>query len=222
MGIHVLRLRSVMGAVALVAALVGLALLPARTLADCGGVEEAYPAHHPQGKLPPLAIGDSTMLLALQDMANEGYDANAHGCRQYGEALQLIEQRKAEGKLPHMIVIALGGDGYVTHADIGLTLGLLCCTRLLVLVTPRELGGGSNENAVVEHEEAAKHKGRILLLDWVAHSAGHGDWFQPDGLHLTSGGAVAFTTFLKQAMRYAYPNTTRKRHRPGKGTRASR
>jgi hypothetical protein len=190
--------------------------MPDRSLAGCGGVREAWPSHHPAGRLPPLAIGDSTMLLALYDLSGTGYDANAHGCRQYGEALALIAQRKQQGRLPHMVVIALGGDGSVTRDDIGLTLGLLCCKRLLVLVTPRELGGGSNSNATIERDEARKHPGRIVLVDWVAFSAGHGDWFQPDGLHLTTAGAQAFTGFLKRALPYAYPKRRRHRRRPHK------
>jgi len=65
-----------------------------------------------------------------------------------------------------MVVIALGADGSVTHDDVGQTLGLLCCTRLLVLVTPRELGGGFGSDAITERVEAHRHHGRILLLDW--------------------------------------------------------
>ena len=194
-----------------VAVAAALAAIPASTLADCGGVDEVYPSHHPRGRLPPLTIGDSTMLLALDELAAIGYDANAHGCRQYPEALALLSQRKAQRRLPHMVVIALGGDGSVTHDDVGQTIGLLCCTRLLVLVTPRELGGGSGEDAIVEREEAAKHPGRIKLLDWVAYASGHGDWFQPDGLHLTDVGAQQFTHFLGRALRWAYPR--RRPHR---------
>jgi hypothetical protein len=204
----------------LAAALIGFtvgAAWPSATSADdgCGGVEEAFPSHHPRGRLPPLAIGDSTMLLALGSLAAEGYDANAHGCREWWEAQQLIEQRKAEGKLPHMVVIALGADGSVTRNDIGETLGWLCCTRLLVLVTNRELGGWSGSDAQDQRDEARKHANRTKLLDWVAYSAAHPDWFQPDGLHLTDVGAQAFARFLGRAMKWAYPPKKHKRrHRP--------
>ncbi|MGH2913948.1 MAG: hypothetical protein ACRDMX_03065 [Solirubrobacteraceae bacterium] len=171
----------------------------------CGGVETAYPAHHPRGQRPPLAIGDSTMLLSLYDLAGIGFEANAHGCRQFPEALALLRARRAAGTLPHMVVIALGADGSVTHDDIGEALGLLCCTHLLVLVAPRELGGGSGIDAVTVREEVRRHHNRAMLLDWVTHSAGHSAWFQPDGLHLTTTGATAFTDFLARALPYAYP-----------------
>lgn len=179
---------------------------PAVGHADCGGVYSAGPAHHPRGQRPPLAIGDSTMLLSLPGLAARGYLANAHGCRQFYQALEMLSQLKAQGTLPHMVVIALGANGYVTHTDVGLALGLLCCTRELVLVTPRQLGGSSGENAIVEREEARKHPGRLRLLDWVNYSAGHPDWFQPDGLHLTLPGVAAFTRLLATALPYAYPH----------------
>jgi hypothetical protein len=184
---------------------------PSPALGGCGGVETAEPAHHPRGQAPPLAIGDSTMLLALYDLAAKGYDANAHGCRQIPEALALLQARKRAGTLPHMVVIALGADGTVTHSEIGQALGLLCCTRLLVLVTPRELGGGSGSDAAIVRDEVRRHRNRARLLDWVRYSQGHGDWFQPDGLHLTTAGALAFTRLLGQALPWAYPP---KPHRP--------
>lgn len=214
--------RRLLGGAGVTGAIVAAALLPAASSgrpawahpADCGGVEETFPSHHPHGQQPPLAIGDSTMLLSLDQLSAEGYDANAHGCRQYPEALALIRARKAEGRLPHMVVIALGADGSVTHADIGLTLGLLCCKRLLVLVTNRELGGGSGSDAQTEREEVVKHPGRAKLLDWVALAAGHGsDWFQPDGLHLTYLGAREFSDLLGRAMKWAYPKRKHRHHR---------
>ena len=200
---------------AIVLGTLALALaLPAVSHADCGGVETSHATHHRRGQIPPLAIGDSTMLLSLPGLAARGFDANAHGCRQFSDGLALIRQLKAEGRLPHMVVIALGGNGYVTHQNIGVALGMLCCTRLLVLVTPRQLGGTSGENAVVEHQEARRHKGRILLLDWVRYSAGHPNWFQPDGLHLTLPGVAAFTRLIAGALPRAYPRRHRRRRRP--------
>jgi hypothetical protein len=178
--------------------------VPSPALGGCGGVETARTSHHPHGQLAPLAIGDSTMLLALYDLARRGFDANAHGCRQFPEALRLLDSLKRTGRLPHMVVIALGADGGISHAEIGQALGLLCCRRLLVLVTPRELGGGSGADAVTVRQEERKHRGRARLLDWVKYSRGRGYWFQPDGLHLTTSGALAFTRLLAQSLPWAY------------------
>jgi lysophospholipase L1-like esterase len=207
---------------AALAAVAAALALPSVSRAGCGGVVIAQSSHHRRGRLPPLAIGDSTMLLSLPGLAARGFEANAHGCRQFVEALALIGQLKAQGRLPHMVVIALGANGYVTHDDIGVALGVLCCTRKLVLVTPRQLGGYSGQNAVIEHQEARKHPGRILLLDWVRDSAGHPGWFQPDGLHLTLPGVAAFTHLIATSLPYAYPpKRHRRRPKPPKATIAS-
>jgi lysophospholipase L1-like esterase len=197
------------GAVVLIVVLAALGL-PGRARADCGGPDTAEPSHHRRGELPPLVIGDSTMLLSLYQLAGEGYDAEAQGCRQFPAALALLSARKTEGTLPHMVVIALGANGSVTPDDVGVALGVLCCNRLLVLVTPRELGGGSGSDAAVERQQAERHRGRILLLDWVQYSQGHPEWFQPDGLHLTTPGAAAFARLLARALPYAQPKPKRR------------
>ena len=212
------------GAAVLVFVLAAL-VVPAAARADCGGPEIAEPSHHVRGVLPPLVIGDSTMLLALYQLAGEGYDAEAQGCRQFPAALAMLSERKSQGTLPHMVVIALGANGSVTPNDVGVALGLLCCQRLLVLVTPRELGGGSGSDAVVEREQAQRHPGRILLLDWVEYSQGHPEWFQPDGLHLTTAGATAFTRLLARALPYAQPKRKRKpkpKPKPKRGSHHNR
>jgi len=212
------------GATALVLVLAAL-VVPAAAHADCGGPDVAEPSHHVRGVLPPLVIGDSTMLLALYQLAGEGYDAEAQGCRQFPAALAMLSARKSQGTLPHMVVIALGANGSVTPNDVGVALGLLCCQRLLVLVTPRELGGGSGSDAVVEREQAQRHPGRILLLDWVEYSQGHPEWFQPDGLHLTTAGATAFTRLLARALPYAQPKRKRKpkpKPKPKRGSHHNR
>ena len=154
---------------------------------------------------PPLAIGDSTMLLALPQLAAAGFDVNAHGCRQFGEALALLSGLAHAHLLPHLVVIALGGDGSVTSADVAETLQILGRGRELVLVTPRELGGGSGSDAETVRASGRARPSQIHVLDWVRESEGHSAWFQPDGLHLTFSGADAFTRFLRHAFAYAAP-----------------
>lgn len=148
------------------------------------------------------------MLLSGQGLAEHGYAVNAQPCREFSTALAMLGQLKARGRLPHMVVIALGSNGTVTGEEIDDALALMCCTRKLVLVTPRQSGGVSGPNATIERDEARTHPGRILLLDWVKYSAGHPDWFQPDGLHLTVPGLLAFTRLLVTALPYAYPGET--------------
>ncbi len=195
---------------ALALSLLAAALLPAAGSAvydpACGGVETAKATKkiNPGGH-PPLAIGDSTMLLALPNLSHEGYQVNAHGCRQIDEGLELLHAYKREGRLPHLVVIALGADASISPGQLGRAFHLLGGKRVLGLVTPRELGGGTSSDADVVRAAAKHHPRRAVLLDWVAYSAGHSSWFQPDGLHLTFDGAAGFARLLRQALPYAKP-----------------
>ncbi len=169
--------------------------------AACGGVEQEKPRKDVNLGRAPIAIGDSPMLLALPNLAAEGYRANARGCRQFPEGLGVIRKLRQEDHLPKLVVIALGSNGSITRNNIHDALDLVGKKRTLGLVTPRETGGGSSSDADVVRSEAKKHKNRIVLLDWVQYASGHSSWFQPDGLHLTFDGAEAFADLLKKPLK---------------------
>jgi lysophospholipase L1-like esterase len=186
---------------ALLALLVLLGVGAGIASAACGGVEQEKPRKDVNLGRAPIAIGDSPMLLALPNLAAEGYRANARGCRQWPEGLDVIRGLRQKDHLPRLVVVALGSNGSVTRDDIHTALDLLGKKRTLGLVTPREAGGGSSSDADVVRSEADKHKNRIVLLDWVKYSSGHTSWFQPDGLHLTFDGAEAFADLLKKPLK---------------------
>ena len=177
----------------LIAVVAALALIlvagAAVARAACGGVEQEKPRKDVNLGRAPIAIGDSPMLLALPNLAAEGYRANARGCRQWPEGLDVIRKLRHKDHLPKLVVVALGSNGTVNSSDIHDALDLVGKERTLGLVTPRETGGVSGHDADLVRSEAKKHSNRIVLLDWVKYSAGHSGWFQPDGLHLTFEGA---------------------------------
>jgi hypothetical protein len=169
----------------------------AEARAGCGGVETASPKHKVAPR-PPLAIGDSSMLLALPALAHVGYKVNARGCRQFAEGLRLLRDARRHHQLPHLVVLALGADASITGGQIQQAEKILGPKRKLGLVTPRELGGGESNDARVIRNAGQRDPDRVKVLDWVHYSAGHSSWFQPDGLHLTFGGANAFAWLLKK------------------------
>ncbi len=195
------RVRITLGA-ALVAVVAALSAPAAR--AGCGGVEVATPKHKVAPR-PPLAVGDSSMLLALPALARVGYKANARGCRQFAEGLRLLRDSRRRHELPHLVVLALGADASVTAGQIQQAKKILGPKRKLGLVTPRELGGGESNDAKVIRNAGQRDPERVKVLDWVRYSAGHSSWFQPDGLHLTFSGAKAFARLLKKLIPLAKP-----------------
>jgi hypothetical protein len=170
--------------------------------AGCGGVETASPRHKVAPR-PPLAIGDSSMLLALPALARVGYKVNARGCRQFAEGLRLLRDARRHHHLPRLVVLALGADASISGGQIQAAKKILGPKRKLGLVTPRELGGGQSNDAQVIRNAGQRDPVHVKVLDWVHYSAGHDSWFQPDGLHLTFSGAKAFARLLKRLVSLA-------------------
>ena len=190
---------------ALMALVATLALGASAASASCGATQVEKPRKDANLGRAPLAIGDSPMLLALPDLAQVGYRANARGCRQWPEGNDVIRKAKHKGHLPKLVVVALGSNGSVTKGDIHEALDLVGKKRTLGLVTPRETGGLAGHDAQIVREEAKAHKKRTILLDWVKASSGRPAWFQPDGLHLTFDGADAMARLFKKALKVLRP-----------------
>jgi hypothetical protein len=121
------------------------------------------------------------------------------------EGLAILRRRRAAHRLPHLSVMALGTDFTISRSQIRRALHYLGPNRVLGLVTPWELGGFAGRDATVMREAAKDYKKRVLLLDWVKFSRGHGSWFQPDGCHLTFTGAHAFARLFKKALPFSQP-----------------
>src|SRR3954452_20587086 len=169
-------------AAALVAAC--LTVLPAPAIAGCGGTVTARAGKKLGDFTTPLILGDSVLLGAVQATAARGWTVNAHGCRSWTEGAQIIRQKAAAKKLPHMVGMFLGADWEISRSQIEETLFRLGPTRVLVLVTPREVGGAGGRDAPNEREAAKASPDRIVLLDWVRYTRPRPSWFAPDGLHL--------------------------------------
>lgn len=183
--------------------LVCLLAISAPGVADaaCGGVEQERPRADRNLGRAPLAIGDSALLGALPQVAQAGIRANARGCRQYPEGLALMRDLRRHDRLPRVVILQLGSNGYVTEENVHDALRIVGKRGIVALVTPREAAGEGTHDIDLIRREAREHK-RVRLLDWVKHSAGHSAWFQPDGLHLTLDGAEAMARLFSQVFRW--------------------
>jgi hypothetical protein len=172
--------------------LVALAVGAEPATAACGGVKHANPTRDrvPGDARPPLAIGDSVMLGAVDEMAYAGFEVNVRGCRQMSEGVRLIAARRRARTLPRVVLVLLGANWEIYPHEIRTALRLLGPDRVLTLLTPFESGGGSGSDARVVRAAGRRHPVRVVVLDWVAYAAGHPDWLGEDGLHLGPGGAA--------------------------------
>jgi hypothetical protein len=159
--------------------------------AQCGETIDLAARHSVVPGPAPLALGDSVLYDAAQPVSGDGFHVNAMVCRTMAQGIAYLQPRAAT--LPVLVVVALGTNDTVSNAQIDTLLSILGPTRGLALVTPK--GGNDPSVPALYRAAARRHQGRILVLDWERLSAGHPDWFAPDGIHL--GGAAGIDAFAR-------------------------
>jgi len=221
-----LRLTKIISAIALTGALLGshtatsLAYEP-----GCGGINVVKPKKKVSSNAAPLIIGDSVLLGAMPQLAARGFEVNARGCRGWEEGLALIKHRRRGHHLPHLVAMQLGTNYSISVSQIRRTLIVLGRKRILMLLTPREVGGYSGSDAGHVRQAGRRWPRQVVVLDWARYSAGHGSWFQPDGIHLMPSGARALARLSAESLRYApwgeRPGNATSRWVTGSGHRSS-
>lgn len=159
--------------------------------AQCGQTTNVRPRVAVGPGPPPLAVGDSVLYDAAQALSSYGFQINAMVCRTMAQGIVLLENDARS--LPSVVVVALGTNGAVTAAQIDQLLAIVGPTRVLAMVTPYHGNYAYVPNLI--RSVAAQDPGRILVLNWDQVSAGHPDWFAPDGIHL--GGTAGINAYAR-------------------------
>ncbi|MGO9753383.1 MAG: hypothetical protein ACLP22_18110 [Solirubrobacteraceae bacterium] len=159
---------------------------------SCGQTITVQPqrASAPAGP-PPLAVGDSVLYDAAPALSYYGFESNAMVCRTMSEGIAWLQQQ-AES-LPRLVVVALGTNGPVSDEQIDQLLSIVGPHRILAMVTPHN-GSYAYVPGLIR-AAAQQHPGRIEILDWDQLSAGHPNWFAPDGIHL--GGTAGIDAYAQ-------------------------
>jgi hypothetical protein len=163
---------------------------------------------NPKG-LPPVAIGDSTMILPIPNLGTVGYSVNARGCRGFRESINIAARLKRKHRLPHLVLINAYGNGGVNPGLITEALKVLGKKRVLGLITSynADTGDPPAPDTDILFKSARRYPHRIFVLDWVSYSRPHheaepqpGAWFLPDLFHPNFTGADAYAQFLAGAL----------------------
>ena len=166
-------------------------------------------------ELAPFVVGDSVTVPAGEFLGEMGFAVDAVACRTLAQGLEVMSARR----LPDLVVVALGSNAAVSGEELDYALELVGPFARLMLVLPKELGGGPDPDGPLMRAFAEAHPGQVSILDWPAYSSGHGDWFAPDGLHLTTAGAEGFAQMIGEAVEFTplepiEPPRTRQPNRP--------
>ncbi|CAH2465581.1 MULTISPECIES: acyltransferase family protein [Bacillus] len=155
----------------------------------------------PKNSLTVTAIGDSVLIDIAPYLKNTFPDIriDAQIGRQLSKAIPVVEQLKNEGDLGNYVIIGLGTNGAFTTEQLVSLIKLIGNERKMIFINtrvPRPWESIVNERLKVTVSEYPN----ITLVDWYAASAGKGDYFAPDGVHLTKVGAEAYAALVAKAV----------------------
>jgi peptidoglycan/LPS O-acetylase OafA/YrhL len=148
------------------------------------------------------AVGDSAMLGAVDVLQQEIPNltiVDARGSRQAPEAIGVLRQLRASGKLGDVVIIHIGNNGFLAAEQFDEMMRSLEGTRKVLVVNVTVPDGKSwVPNNEVLADGVRRYPNRAVLVDWYAASAGHPEYFW-DGIHLTPRGARAYGDLIVAA-----------------------
>jgi peptidoglycan/LPS O-acetylase OafA/YrhL len=145
-----------------------------------------------------LAVGDSVMMGAVSQLQAQGnVEVDAAISRQFKAGVEVLEARRAAGTLGDVVVIQLGGNGYIQNDEFNRMMAALEGVPRVVLVTIHMDREWQDANNGLLTDRADDYPNTVLA-DWHALASSHPEWFLSDGIHLTGPGPRAYAEFIAQ------------------------
>lgn len=157
-----------------------------------------------------ILIGDSvTAGLASNDYGNFAQmfpnaiiDSQVN--RTPGQGLQVLDDYMAQGWDGPVVVFELGTNEGYTQENIESLVAEVPEGKMVFFITVRTPGAHTDAANRVLWTVAANHD-NVELIDWYTESAGHSEYFDGDGTHLTGdAGATAYQNMILKALETLY------------------
>jgi peptidoglycan/LPS O-acetylase OafA/YrhL len=153
-----------------------------------------------------VLIGDSVSVRAIPDFHETFPDGLIDSAvnRQMTEGEQIYDGYRDAGCVGDTVVFALGTNGPVSTTLIDKLMGDIGDAKQVYFIntrSPRDWVEATN--AALAY--AAQTYANAHVIDWYGYSAGHDDWFDGDGTHLTADAAEIYTDMIRNAIGYTAP-----------------
>jgi hypothetical protein len=199
-------------------AAIAASFLAAAGSAEAIECEDVFSKIDQRDRLAPFVVGDSVTVPAGDFLGENGFAVDAVACRTFAQGLEVMRRRS----LPDVVVVALGSNAGVSGTELEAALELVGPFGRLMLVLPKELGGGADPDGRLMRAFAEAHPDQVTIVDWLEYSAGQDGWFAPDGLHLTTDGARGFAEMVTEAVEFAPVEPVERPSKPRRKPRAQR
>jgi peptidoglycan/LPS O-acetylase OafA/YrhL len=147
------------------------------------------------------AIGDSILLDVAPYLTEYFPFINMDGKvgRQMFQAVEIVKKMKKEGTLGDTVIIELGSNGAFNKNELISMIKLIGNDREIIFINTRVPRPWETEvnNALKEVTEKYTN---TTLVNWYAASAGHNEYFSPDGVHLNEKGAKAYAALVAKSV----------------------
>jgi hypothetical protein len=149
----------------------------------------------PPAQRPAVAIGESVMLGATNQLQAAGFVVNASESRQGDATANVVGQLRASGQIGEIVVIQVGTNGPVSQETYDLIMSFLPAAEVpkVVFLTVHAPGKGwiGPNNAIIYGLQS--RFANVQVLDWDGLvTSGQVPGLAGDGIHLGNGAAKQF------------------------------
>ena len=151
----------------------------------------------PPEPIPRLAIGDSVMLGAADELADKGFVVSAEVSRQMQTMVPEVQALRDADRLGDIVVVHLGTNGELGDETIKEFFGALSGVPRVLVLTVRAPGKSwiAPNNAKLFALPAQFPNVQLLYWDGLANDC-PGACFYGDGIHLTQAGQDYYTALI--------------------------
>ncbi len=148
-------------------------------------------------ELRVFAIGDSVMLGAARELQKSipGLEVDAQVSRHMGATTNILQQRRAAGRLGKVVIIHIGNNGYMTAKQFDELMQPVLDIQRVVIFNLKEPRKWESPNNQVIAEGVARYPNAVLI-DWHTFGLDHPELFAKDGIHIGAAGAKAYTALV--------------------------
>jgi hypothetical protein len=137
---------------------------------------------------PLVALGDSVMLGAAEELQARGFQVDALQSRQMNAFVPTMQTLKDNGTFGSVVVVHLGTNGGFSQETLDAMLATVADVPVVLLLTGKADRGWIADNNAKLRAAPVTHP-NVTVVDWEVLSATcEGRCFYDDGIHLTQSG----------------------------------
>jgi peptidoglycan/LPS O-acetylase OafA/YrhL len=149
---------------------------------------------------PLVALGDSVMLGAAEELQARGFQVDAQVSRQMKSFVPTMQALRDNGTFGSVVVIHLGTNGGFSQETLDQMLSTVAAVPVVLLLTGKADRGWIADNNTRLRAVPAVYP-NVTVVDWEVLSAGcPGRCFYDDGIHLTQSGQNYFADVIGRVL----------------------